>query len=112
MIKKVLISIAGIVMSSNLIASQVVVPVDSHGCELAPYTTCFIRLTTPLTSSQNVANCLGNTYIRWDVADAGSESMLNMLSKLQSSGESITLGLSDTECLGTAGKAVWWRNDN
>ena len=112
MIRKILISTAAIIMSGSLNAAEVSIPVDSHGCDLAPYTTCFIRLTTALTASQNVANCVGNTYIRWDVSDAGTASMMNTLSKLQSSGENITVGLSDTECLGTSGKAVWWRNDN
>ena len=112
MLKKVLSLVSLAALSCQVSATTVSVPVTSHGCDLSVGTSCYLKLAAPLSAAQNAAGCLGYDFIRWDSTSAGTSSLMDTLSILQSEGKSVTVGLSDTECFFGAPQAVWWRNDN
>ena len=112
MLKKI-ISLASLVaLSCQVSAGVISVPVVSHGCDLSVGVSCYIQLVTPLTPSQNLAGCSEYGMIRWGSDSLGAPSFMNALSKLQSEGKPIVVGISDSECFFNAPQAVWWRNDN
>ena len=111
MLKKVISLVSLAALSCQLNAMEISVPVVSHGCDLSVGISCYIELAAPQ-ASQNPASCPSYNYIRWDSSSPGNASFMNALSKLQSEGKWITIGLSDTECFFGSPKAGYWRNDN